>query len=99
MVVKRTGAGFLKLEEAEQMTLGGILLHPERLAQVQTVLKPDDFRYEKHQLIFGAMLDIAKQSNPVDVYTLWCFLEQYGYLDYVGRARYLTYLCQIAWRC
>ena len=81
------------------MTLGGILLHPERLAQVQTVLKPEDFRYEKHQLIFGAMLNMDKQNILIDVYTFWCFLEQCGQLDSVGRARYLTYLCQIAWRC
>jgi len=91
--------GFMQIEEAEQMTLGGILLYPERLLQIKSVLKPKDFRYEKHQLIYGALLDMAKQGVPIDAYTLWCFLDKHGQLDSVGRGSYITYLCQIAWRC
>jgi len=90
---------FMQLEEAEQMTLGGILIHTERLAVVKNVLKPEDFRYEKHSMIYSAMLDMARQNIPLDVVTLFEVLEECGHLDYVGRARYLTYLCQIAWRC
>lgn len=87
---------FIQIKEAEQMTLGGILLHPERLTQVKSVLKPEDFRYEKHRIIFGAMLDMAKQNIPIDVYKLWCFLDESGQLDNVGRGSYLSYLCEIA---
>ena len=90
---------FMQLEEAEQMTLGGILIHTERLAVVKNVLKPEDFRYEKHRMIYRAMLDMARQNILIDVYNLWCFINDCGQLDKVGRASYLSYLCQIAWRC
>jgi replicative DNA helicase len=93
---ERNFAGFLELQEAEQMALGGILLYPGRLAQIKSVLKPKDFRYEKHQLIYGALLNMDKQNIPIDVYSLWCFLEECGQLDSVGRGSYLTYLCEIA---
>ena len=96
---KRTGAGFIELQEAEQMTLGGILLHPERLLEVKAVLKLKDFRFDKHRLIYGAMLDMDKRDIAIDVYTLWCVIDDCGQLDKVGRASYLSYLCQIAWRC
>ena len=90
---------FMQIEEAEQMTIGFLLLNPKRLAQVKEVLLPKDFRNEKHQIIFGAILDMQNQNIPIDVYTLWCFLEKLGQLDKVGRASYLSYLCEIAWRC
>ena len=90
---------FMQLEEAEQMTLGGILIHAEKLAVVKNVLKPEDFRYEKHSMIYRAMLDMARQNILIDVYNLWCFINDCGQLDKVGRASYLSYLCQIAWRC
>jgi len=90
---------FMKLQESEQMTLGGILLYPERLSRVESVLNLKDFRYEKHRLIFSAMLEMDKQNLLIDVVTLFEFLEGRGQLDRVGRASYLTYLCQIAWRC
>jgi len=90
---------FMQLEEAEQMTLGGILIHTERLEVVKNVLKPEDFRYEKHSMIYSAMLDMELQNIPLDVVTLFEVLDERGQLDSVGRASYLTYLCEIAWRC
>jgi len=87
---------FLKLQEAEQRTLGGILLNPERLLQVKAVLNLKDFRYEKHRLIYGAMLDMEKRDIAIDVYSLWCVIDEKGKLDKVGRASYLSYLCEIA---
>ena len=96
---KTVGMGrFSQLEEAEQMALGGILLHPERLTQVKEVLLPRDFRYEKHQLIFDAMLDLEQRNIPLDVVPLFEVLDERGQLNSVGWASYLTYLCEIAWR-
>jgi replicative DNA helicase len=92
---KKNYLSFQNIEEAEQKTLGLILWEPDRITQASNVLTTSSFRYEKHRLIFCAMLDMAKQNNPIDVYTLWCFLEERGQLDSVGRASYLTYLCAI----
>lgn len=87
---------FMKLEEAEQMTLGFLLLNPERLTRVKAFLKPQDFRYDKHRLIFEAMLEIEQQNIHLDLVTLFEVLDEGGQLDSVGRASYLTYLCEIA---
>jgi len=97
--MKNNPRQFSRIEESEQMTLGFLLLNPERLPEVKAFLKLEDFRYDKHRIIFGAMQDMEKQKIAIDVFTIWCFLEERGQLDSVGRASYLTYLCEISWRC
>ncbi len=79
-------------EEAEQHILGSILWNPELLNQAANTLKPDNFRYEKHKCIFGAMLLLSSQGVPINELTLWDILKERGELDTAGGTSYITYL-------
>jgi len=96
---KRTLSGFLYdgVEVAEQKTLGMILWNPEKLEQVRTKLSPNDFRYEKHRLIFRAMLDLTKQNLIIDVLSLWKFLKERNELELAGGSSYITYITLVAY--
>src|SRR3990167_4690271 len=87
---------FSEIELMEQVVLGRILWKPELLARAVEVLKPGDFRYERHKYIFRAMLLLSSQDMPIDEVTLWSFLKEMGELDYVGGSLYITYLPLVA---
>ncbi len=72
--------------EAEQSVLGAILLSDRAMYALVIAegLRPDHFYRERHGLIYGAMLDLYDQSEPVDVLTVTEQLKQSGRLDDVG---------------
>jgi replicative DNA helicase len=79
-------------EEAERAVLGGLLLEPQRLAEVRTRLEPGDWYLERHRLLYQAFLDIAGAGSTPDLLTLQAHLDQAGSLDAVGGVAYLATL-------
>ncbi len=63
--------------EAEQAVLGGLMLAPEAFDSVGDILTEQDFYRRDHQLIYRAIGELVRLSQPVDVVTLgeW-FLAQ-----------------------
>ncbi|MBN2005207.1 MAG: hypothetical protein JXA21_17750 [Anaerolineae bacterium] len=56
--------------EAEQAVLGSLLIDPESLIQVQTLLRPDDFYLQKHGWIYEAFIRLHARHMPLDFLTL-----------------------------
>ena len=79
-------------EEAERAVLGGLLLEPQRLAEVRTRLEPGDWYLESHRLLYQAFLDIAEAGATPDVLTLQAHLDQAGSLETIGGVGYLATL-------
>jgi len=84
--------------ETEQKALGRMLVSPHLIEKVRKRLSPNNFRYEKHQIIFDAMLHMFRENIAIDVYTLYETLEERGQFDKIGRSSYLTYLHMIAYK-
>lgn len=82
--------------EAEQATLGAMLLEREAIARVVDVLDPDDFYSPQHQLLYRAMIDLFNDSEPVDLVTLQTRLRDRGQLEEVGGTPYLAALYEAA---
>ncbi len=78
--------------EAEQVTLGSILLDPGAAARVMAMLSPEDFYREAHQIIYRAMLAVYGRGEPVDLITVSNELKRRGEYDRVGGSEYLTAL-------
>ncbi|MBW3625970.1 MAG: replicative DNA helicase, partial [Armatimonadetes bacterium] len=78
--------------EAEQSTLGSMLLDKLAAERVLEILMPEDFYREAHQRIFTAMWDLAEQGEPVDIVTVAEELRRRNLLEAVGGAAYLTTL-------
>ena len=76
--------------EAEQSVLGAILVRPEMLDRVTTIIKPDDFYREAHRVIFQAMLDLQAKNEPVDQVTVSILLRERGKLEGAGGVVFLA---------
>jgi replicative DNA helicase len=78
--------------EAEQATLGAILVEPGAATIAMGVLQEGDFYPEAHRIIFRAMQAVHYRSDPVDLVTVSAELRRQDLLDRVGGAEYLTAL-------
>lgn len=77
---------------AEKSLLGAIMLSDNVLPEVLAILKPQDFYEERHQIIFGAMMNLYDQHRPVDLLTTTAELKNLKKLKQIGGAPYLTEL-------
>lgn len=79
--------------ELEQIVLGNLLVHGnDRILQVAKLLDKEDFHLASHQVIFEAMINIAKTTDRVDLMTLSYWLEKKGELELIGGRYYLVCL-------
>lgn len=82
--------------DAEQATLGAILLNREAIAAVASWLKPTDFYSERHSRIYTAMLACYEQRTPPDMRLVAAALKAKEQLDEVGGIAYLNELTDCA---
>lgn len=75
--------------EAEQSTLGGMLLSQEAVAEVFESVSASDFYAPKHELIFNAILNLFGRGEPTDVIAVSDELNKQGTLLKAGGADYL----------
>jgi replicative DNA helicase len=76
--------------EAEQIVLGGIFLEPSALFRVD--LRGHEFRMEKHQQIFRAMLDLAAAGRDANFLNVSTLLSDRKQLEGMGGVALLTSL-------
>ena len=70
--------------EAEQSTLGSMMLDRAAIEKAAEILRPEDFYREAHQMIFDALWSLAERDEPVDLITLQEELRSRGKLEMVG---------------
>lgn len=76
--------------EAEQAILGSMMIDKEAVYTATSILLPDDFYKESHQIIFKTLLDRDLKSEPIDMITLTEELRQKNNLDKVGGIGYIA---------
>lgn len=80
-------------EESERAVLAAILLDADRhLASTATRLKPDDYYFERHRLLYEAMLALQESDSPIDLRTVQARLEQRDQFKAAGGVAYLATL-------
>ena len=74
--------------EAEQSVLGAVLLSDQTLyaLTIGVNLRPEDFYRPAHGVIYGAMLGLYEQGEPVDRLTVVEKLKQEGKIESAGGA-------------
>lgn len=76
--------------EAEQSALGGAMLEKDALSDViEAIRVPGDFYHPKHALVFEAILDLHRRSEPVDAVKVAALLQERKLLTKIGGAPYL----------
>lgn len=78
--------------EAERALLGSILLRPEAMHEVVDVVSSESFYAGKHRLIFGAMFDLFKRNEPIDLVSVSSKLKESKQLENAGGMTYLAAL-------
>ncbi len=80
-------------EESERAVLAAILLDADRhLASTSTRLKAEDYYFERHRLLYEAMLALQEADSAIDLRTVQARLEQRGQFDDAGGMAYLATL-------
>jgi len=78
--------------EAEEATIGSVLINPESYYDVAAFLKSDDFYIHRHQWIWEAFMRLHERRIPIDYLTVAEELNQMGQLAEAGGPAYLTAL-------
>ena len=76
--------------EAEQATLGAMLLERDAIARVVDSLRPEDFYQEAHRLIYDGITSLFNEGQPVDPITLGERLTARGQFERIGGDPYLA---------
>jgi replicative DNA helicase len=79
-------------QEAEDATIGAILIDPQMYPLIAGIVAPDDFYLHRHQWIFEAYAHLYDKKTPIDFLTVTNELTAMGYLAEIGGPAYLTQL-------
>jgi replicative DNA helicase len=78
--------------EAEEATIGAILINPDVIPFIARIITPHDFYIHRHQWICEAVFHLWEKKEPIDFLTISDELQKRGHLDDIGGPAYLTAL-------
>lgn len=78
--------------EAEQSTLGAMLIERAAIEKACEIVDKDDFYRDTHQTLFDVIRTLAERDQPVDLITVQEELRNRDKLDSIGGISYLTSL-------
>lgn len=70
-----TDARLSTVIQAERQVLGDLALDGERVPDVAAILQPEDFRDQRHERIFAALLALDRGHAPIDFVSMQAQLE------------------------
>ena len=74
----------------EAAVVGSLLIDQKQFDKVLNILSEEDFLDERYKWVFKAMRVLHQQGENIDVLILANFLEEQGYLEFIGGAASLT---------
>ncbi len=77
-------------KDLEEAVLGALLIEKRAIYDVVEYLDADVFYVEAHRLIYKAILDLHNSNNGIDILTVTQKLIDWGDIDKVGGAYYVT---------
>lgn len=78
--------------DAECGVIGSLLIDPDAITQIGSLLRPRDFYRDAHRKIYEAMLRLMDEGKPTDYLTLCDDLERHEALRDIGGSSYLSSL-------
>ena len=78
--------------EAEQSTMGSMLLDKEAIATAAEILVAEDFYRDAHRVIFDTLIELFNRGEPADLITVTEELRTRNALERVGGASYISTL-------
>lgn len=81
--------------DAEEATIGSLLIDPEAILQVSDFLTPQDFYREQNRWVYEACLELFQQEVAINQITVAHELAKKDKLEVVGGVAYLSHLISI----
>lgn len=78
--------------EAEQAVLGAVMIKPDCLSELTTILSDSDFYRETHAIVFRTMKAMLNEMQVIDLVSLTEYVRRSGDLDRIGGLPFLTQL-------
>ncbi|WP_448379525.1 replicative DNA helicase [Fervidobacterium sp.] len=78
--------------EAEQALIGSILIEPEKVDNIVSIVSSSDFYDPKHRHIFAAIEQLHDEGLPIDIISVCDRLKAMGVLDKIGGELYVAQL-------
>lgn len=78
--------------ELEQAVLGAMMLERNAVNEAIDILQPDSFYVDAHKRIFGAIQNLFRTDQPIDILTVTQELKKRAELDIVGGPFYISQL-------
>ena len=79
---------------AEQAILGSVLIDPECLSRVISIVNPEAFYYPQHKEIFNVMVTLDTLGSRIDALVILERLKEKGVFDEETGKNYLAQLAQ-----
>ncbi len=76
--------------EAEGAVLGAILVNPASLGRIVEYIKPESFYKPANKIIYEAVLELFKKSDPIDIVTVSEHLRNQEKLEKAGGRSYIN---------
>lgn len=92
VVVPEMGRLQPQAPELEEAVLGALMLEKDAYSIVSEILKPECFYEKAHEMIYGAIVDLAVSQRPIDMLTVIEQLRKRGELDLIGGPFYISQL-------
>ena len=67
--------------EAEQSVIGSVLINPDCISEVVSIIDPEDFYVDAHRSIYIAMKELFSKSQSIDYVTVIDMLVSRGIMD------------------
>lgn len=80
-------------KELEEVVLGAILLEGAKaLIKITSIINDDSFYFEQNKTIYQCMLNLYRESVPIDMITIVNQAQKLGVLEMIGGAYYVASL-------
>jgi len=82
-------------QEAEQVLLGSLVHSAELFHEISEFVKPKDFFFEPHQIIFAAISEEIDRQSQIDLLLIISKLKESNQLEKVGNRSFLVKLAEL----
>lgn len=81
--------------ESEKALLGSIMLKPDILNEISTIISLESFYVEKHKMIYKTIFELFAKNEPIDLLSVSSRMKEKKQLEQIGGRSYLAELVNI----
>lgn len=81
--------------DSEKALLGSIMLKPDILNEIMTIISVESFYAEKHRIIYKTIFELFGKNDPIDILSVSSRMKERGQIEQIGGRSYLAELVNI----